>query len=557
MNLLPASLSCSVGVKFGRRGVGLAVRRRRARSFTYRKLAIGENHTGALSALVAQEGIASARCVISLPVGRCRIQWAPLAGVRKRDLRLAVRRSAFWQARMGVARDSHCLWWQLVRDDDGSGVNALLIAAARSEVRACTDAVREAGLAAARVGVSCFDYLVGGIALGACEVTLILDCGDACIVGSGAFGVRASAVEFDESGAEALLDDDSRVRDAIVDNLATCVRRCVEQEQSAARLRAGVRIVTARALQGDWLGALQERLPGLQVEWVDGWTAVGLEEPDSRSPVGLEEPDGRSPVGLEEPDSRSPVGLEEPDSRSPVGLEEPDSRSPVGLEEPDGRSPGDGWRLPRAMATLDYDRQRGGYLVRRRFLPRVNLAEREDGGRQMRRRLTFAAPVGAGLSFAFVLGMHWFLHEGELALQPDALRYERLEQLHEKTLGEVRFLQELLSHRILFYSGIQRISFERKRMPRLLASIEKATLGEVWLDEIHFKRPGFLRIAGKSLGDEQISSFMSRLRTAGEIAEVLLESAVVESAEGVEPHTLRRLKDFAVICKLRFVQQEI
>ncbi len=501
MNRLPGNWSCRVGVQFDRHGVGLAVRRR-GRSFIYRALSDDEDRARALSALVTQEGVAGARCVVSLPVGCCQVRWVPLVGVRMRDLRVALRGSTFWQARMGVTRDSHCLWWQLVRDADSSGINALLVAAPRGEVQACTDTIRAAGLAMSRVGLSCFDYLGSGITFSACEVTLVLDCRDAYVLGSGAFGIRVNAVEFDEAGAAALLSTDSRTRSDVVDNLATCVRRCVDEDQSAARVHASVRIITSRALQGEWLEVLRERLPGLQIEWIDGWAAVEVSEPD-------------------------------------------------------GQSPGDPWRLPRAMAALDYDMWRSGYFTQRRFLPRVNLAERVDSSRRMRRYLMIIAPAGAFLSLALVLYMRWFLHEGGLALQPDAQRYSHFQQLHEKTLGEVRFLQETLSHRILFYSGIQRISFERKRMPRLLASIEKATLGEVWLDEIHFKRPGFMRITGKSPGDVQISRFMSRLRATGEVDEVLLESAAMESVQNMEPDTLRQLKGFAVICRLRSVQREI
>ena len=81
MSILPANLFCRVGVALDRQGVGLAVRRRRGRSFAYRALADGENRAKALSVLVMQEGVAGARCVVSLPVGRCRVQWVALASL--------------------------------------------------------------------------------------------------------------------------------------------------------------------------------------------------------------------------------------------------------------------------------------------------------------------------------------------------------------------------------------------------------------------------------------------------------------------------------------------
>ena len=501
MNLPSGNLFCKVGVQFDQRGAGLAVwRRLHGRSFTYEALADNEDFGETLLKLVIREGVAGARCVVSLPVALCRIRWVSLAGVRWRDLRAVVNRSAFWQARMGVTRNSHCLWWQFVRDRDGSAVNVLMIAAPRGKVESCIDTIRKARLEVSRVGVSCFDYIDdAGISLDTSGVTLILDCDDACAVSSGAFGVRVTSVEFNESSAGDLLSADSRTRGGIIDNLATCVRRCVEDEQSAARLRASVRIVTARDLHGDWLELLQERLPGLRIEWVDGWTMTGIDQPRQGSS-------------------------------------------------------GNRWRLPRALSALEQDLRRGSGLARHRFLPKVNLVDRANSRARVRRYLLFALPSSACLLFVVLIYAYWSLHEKQLALQPGAQRHEHLTQLYEETLGKIQSLQELLSHRVLFYSVIQRISFERKLMPHLLTSIEKSTFSGIWLDEIHFKRPALFRITGKSLGDEQISRFMRRLRSTDEVVEVLLESASTESVQDAPP---QRLKNFAVICQLRFTQQEI
>lgn len=494
---------CKVGVSLDCSSVSLAAwRRRRGPLLIHKALAEGEDRVAALSALVRQEGVAGARCMMSLPVARCRIQWVPFAGAHKRDLQAAVARPAFWQSRMGVSLESHCVWWHLVRDSDGGGISALLVAASRAEVEVYVDHIRAAGLRLGRLGVSCFDYLGGGISFDSPEVSLFLDIGDACVMASGDFGLRVNPIRFDVTEAGTLLSDDSRVRDGMVDNLAACVRRCIEDEHSTAQLRAGLRVVAARNLQGDWLKLLQERLPGLPIEWVDGWAMVGMDPPRRR-----------------------------------------DAREQ--------------WRLPRALAVLAYDRRLNRGVIRRTWLPRVDLAVQCVDRPHGRRYLVFGSPVGACLVLATLGYLHWLLDSERRALQPDARRYAHLEQLHEYTREEIQSFQERLSQRILFYSSIQRISFERKLMPRLLASIGQATPAGMWLNTIHFRHPAVLRITGKSLGDEQISRFVQRLRLADGVVEAFLESAAVKGGSIVSSQRPQSPRDFAVVCRLRSTGEDI
>ncbi len=515
MKALSPARWCAVGVCFETAGVSLAVRRKRRicppvrREFVRADAgapaadaasdaafgASADDYRAALSALVAQEKVAGARCTAALPVARCRVQWTCFTGARLRDLRAAAGRSAFWQAHLGVTLASHRVWWRFIRA--GGRVNALLAAAPRADVDLCAGVIRAAGLSLAAVGVSCFDYFDGGVAPDAAKVTLVLDCDDACVVAAGAFGVRARAVGFNAHSAAALRSGDPRVRDGVVDGLAVCVRRCVEDAQAAAH--ADVRVVAPRAVQGDWLAPLRAQLPGFVVETADGWAAAGLAAPDG---------------------------------------------------DPQEEACDGAWRLPRAAARLARA-TRGAGLRRRGFVPAVNFAqERTDGKRRLRRLLPAAVAAGCLLGVV-VAYAHWLLLAEHRRLQPDAERHAQLVEIRDRAHAEIKALQNRLSHRVLFYSGIQRVSFERKLMPRLLASIEHAALEGVWLNAINFRQSGFLQITGKSLDDERITRFIGRLRAADEITDVFLESATVEVRRGASQILGRRLKDFVITCHLQ------
>ena len=437
--------SVSLAVRNSRRA-GLAVCRKSvevdARSDIYRD---------ALSELVARAGVAGARCMAALPVARCRVGWVGFTGMRLRDLRTAVGHSAFWQAHLGVTLESHRVWWCFIRN--GGQVGALIAAAPREEVDFYTSVIRAARLNVGAVGVSCFDYFDGELQPQACKATLVLDCENACVIAAGAFGVRVRAVGLDADKAVALLSTDGHQRDAVVDELTVCIRRCVEDEGMGAH--AIVRIVAAQGINGDWLELLRERLPRFTVELIDGWTAAGLEVPNNGA------------------------------------CDEPRNE----LE-----------RLPRAAARLVSARR--GVFRQRRTAPAVDFAvRRADSKRRLRRLLSAAAAVGCLLVAvsAYVNGLLLAEHR---RLRTGAEQYAQLQQTHDRALAEIKTLQRRLSNRISFYSGIQHVSFERKLMPHLLASIEHAAFEGIWLNSVFFSQPGFLRIAGKSLGDEQIARFI-------------------------------------------------
>ena len=497
-----------VGVCFDSSGVALAFglsRRRGAAVFRRARVAAHGGsfpscagaYRDALAALIAERNATGAKCTVSLPTARCRVQWETLTGAGLRELRAAARRSAFWRARLGVDLESHCAWWWFTRVAGGPGIGALLCAAPREEVAVYVDAVQAAGLAACAVGVSCFDYFGGEFSPELSRVTLILDCDDACLLSSGAFGLRAHGVEFSTRDADALQGEESEFRDGVVNSLAVCVRRSVEHERSAARSRAEVRVIAARGLHGDWLQSLQARLPGFAVELVDGWAAAGVPPPDDHA-----------------------------------------------RDEP--------WRLPRAAARLVAKPRRMRGWTRTVFVPAVNFADRR-GDDVRRRRYSALALFSAACLLSVGAGyVHWTLFEEYRRLQPGAEEHARLLQLRDRTRAELETLRSKLSNRILFYSSIQRVSFERKLMPRLLALIEHATLEGVWLNEVHFRRSESLRIVGKSLSDERIFGFIRRLRAADEIVEVSLESAALEADGGTgAPAGAGRLKDFIVTCRLR------
>lgn len=506
------SRSRRVGVCFDSSGVALACGFDRRRGVAVFRRAPVVSRDGAfpasasayqdvLGGLVAEENATGAKCSISLPVARCRVRWETLAGVGLRDLRAAVRRSTFWRTRLGVDLESHCAWWWFTRAAGGPGVGALLCAAPRDEVASYADAVRAAGLVVETVGISCFDYFDGKfspeLSSGLHRVTLILDCDDACFLSTGAFGLRANGVEFSERDADALQGGDDEFRDRVVNNLAVCVRRSVEHERAASRSQADVRVIAARDLHGDWLQSLRARLPGFTVELTDGWSEAGIPPPDDHV-----------------------------------------------SDKP--------WRLPRAAARLAFAPRHAQGWMRPTSVPAVNFAGRHADGVRRRR---YSAPVlfavacllSAGAAYA-----HWALLEEQRRLQPDAERHLQLLELRNGMREELEKLRNNLSNRIFFYSSIQHVSFERKLMPRLLALIEHAATEGVWLNEVHFRRSESLRIVGKSLNDEQIFSFIQRLRAADEIIEVLLESSSVETADAAgKPAEARRLKDFTIVCRLR------
>ncbi len=496
----------TVGVCFDPLGVSLAVRRGRrvdplvrlALAADASSSARADDYRDSLSELVVQQKVSGARCVASLATARCRVQWASLTGARLRDLRTAVGQSAFWQAHLGVTLESHCVWWRFVRDGDGRRIHALLVAAAREDVDFYADTIRAAGLAVGVIGVSCFDYFDQEFAPDTSRVTLVLDCDDACVVSTGAFGLRAHAAEFDRRAATALVSGELSSQDAVVDGLAACVRRCIDNEQAATRLHAHVRVVAARGLHGEWFEVLRARLPGFPVEFIDGWDAAGLAAADGN---------------------------------------------------PRGGSHDDWWRLPRAAACLIRDGQPVVRLLRRTPATAVNLARgRADGAR---RYPAYALAVAVCLFGAALVYAHWLLLDQRRLLQSDAQRHLQLSTLRDRMRAEVEDLRDQLSNRISFYSGIQRISFERKLMPRLLALVEHAAFEGVWLNTVHFRQPGSLRITGKSLSDKQIAHFIQRLRTADEITAVFLESAALEKRRDKTSDFGRRLKNFVITCHVQ------
>lgn len=500
------------GVCFDSSGVALALRLgRRRRAVTFRRAEIAgggpfpgcaDEYRDALGHLVAEEGAAGAKCTVSLPTARCRVQWETLAGAGPRDLRIAAGRSAFWRTRLGVDLESHCTWWWLTRVPDGPGAGVLLCAAPREEVAVYAGVVEAAGLAVGAVGVSCFDYFNREFSPALSRASLILDCDDACLLSTGAFGLRAQAVEFSERDAEALRSEDGRRRDDVVNGLAVCVQRSVEHERAASRSRADVRVIAARGLHGDWLQLLRARLPGFTVELTDGWRAAGVPPPDGHV-----------------------------------------------HDRP--------WRLPRAAARASSSPRRMRGWPRLTRVPAVNFAGRLASGARRRRYPAFAPFAAACLLSAGAGCAHWLLLEEHQRLQPGAERHARLSALSDLAHEELEVMRNNLSNRISFYSAIQHVSFERKLMPRLLSLIEHAAIEGVWLNEVHFRRSKSLRIVGKSLDDERIFDFIRRLRAAEEIIEVSLESAASEAVEAAgaaeTPVSARRLRDFTVTCRLRAV----
>ncbi len=492
------ALAHAVGVQFEPSGVSLAVRRDRRIGVPVRRtLAHAGDCREALAALVAQEQVAGARCVASLPARRCRVEWASFSGARLRDLRAAVGRPAFWQARLGVVFESHRVWWRFARRG-GRRIDALLAAAPREDVAHYTDTIRAAGLTVGAIGIACFDYFDATPAPDTPRAALILDSDDACVVAAGAFGVRVHAVTFDGRSATALATADVQACDGVVNRLAAGVQRCVEDEQSATRVHAEVQVIAARGMHGDWLALLQARLPGFHLELTSGWEAAGLAAPDADA--------------------------------------------------------GESLRLPGAAACLAHDTRRGGNRLRRVLVPAAKAVNFAGDGSAARRwhRLAPALLVAAGLLSTFSIGAHWLLLAEHRRLQPDADRHVQLTEIRDRIRAEITALQNRLLHRVSFYSGIQRVSFERKLMPRLLALIEYATFEGVWLDTMHFRQPASLRITGKSLSNEQLARFIQRLRAADEIADVFLESATTAEHRDAAPTPAQpRLQAFAITCRLQ------
>ena len=474
-----------VGVCFEPSRISLAVRRGQCVAAAVESPCGAGEYRNALASLVAQERVEGARCATSLPVASCLVQWVSLNDARLRDLHAAVAYPAFWQTHLGVDPGTHSVWWRFIRGG-GNKTAALIAAAPREDVDFYTGIIRGAGLAVGAVGVSCFDYFDDVFATDTSRVTLVLDCDDACVVAVGAFGVRAHAVAFDQRSVAALTRGDTQARAEVIDSLAACVRRCVADERATTRLRADVRVVAAHG--GDWLESLQACLSGFGFEWHDGWSLAGMDAPDDGS-----------------------------------------------------------WRLPRAAMRLRRMR-RGAITDKHHRAARnvaVDFAARNDG----RQRLMFAVAAVVCLSAMVSVYVHGTLLVERRHLQPDAQRYLQLEGLQARNHAEVKELRESLSHRVSFYSGIQRVSFERKLMPHLFSLIEYAAFEGVWLNTIHFKQPDFLRITGRSLDDEKIARFIERLRAADEIVEVFLKSAA--SANDNSSTSEQQLKDFVISCHLK------
>ena len=491
MKFFPRNRFRTVGVHFGAADVSLAVRHnRRVGPLVYRKpvdpgappeARFGTRVDGcraALSELVTEKQLAGARCTAAIPLAYCRVEWVWLAGARLRDLRTAVGHSAFWQSHLGVTTESCRVWWRLTR---GNGrVGALLAAVPRQEIDPLIDAISAVGLGVGPIGISCFDFLDGGLAAGACKVVLVLDAEDSCVVSFGSSGIRAHSVKFDAHGFAGLSSSDPGECGRTVDGLATCVRRCIGDEQASARV--GVKVVVTRGVHGSWVELLKARLPGFTIELVDGWAAAGLSTPGSESGSGAHS----------------------------------------GPE-----------CLPRAAARL----------ARYRSAPAVNFAARRvDNARRRRYLLTASAAASCLLGGALAYS-HWAMLAEHRRLQPEAGQYALLLEARDRIRTEIEALRSSLSHRVSFYSGIQRVSFERKLLPRLLASVEHAVSEGMWLNTVVLRQPGLVRVTGRALDDERIARFIERLRAVDEITDVFLESSVRVAG--------RRVKDFVVSCHLR------
>ena len=494
MKILPYCSISRVGVGFKLAAVSLCVRRGRRLAVPLRRVVSGTNdYRDALSELVARAQAAGAHCVMSLPVEHYRIQWVSLGRIGLRSIRAAVKHSTFWQTHLGVSIDSHYVWWQFIHAE-ASGAAVLLAAAPRERVDFYVGVMRSAGLIVDEIGASCFDYFDKDQAYDTVRAALVLDCGNAYVIARGHFGLRTHMVPFDHHHAAMLLDGDRSVCGEVADGLAAAVRRCVEDEQAVSQV--AVRVIAAQA--GEWLEVLQSRLSkAYAMTHSNGWDMAGL----------------------------------------------------------DVSSATDAWQLPVAAAGLFRPDKAPGaqrFYLRLPHTTKVNFLAQHK--RQVsRQRIFTAVPIGVCVLAVIAAYAHWVLLADQQRLQPAVKRYAELSEFRRHVTQEIEELQSQLQHQVAFYSGIQRVSFERKLMPRLLALIEYAALEGVWLNTIQFKQPGSLRIVGRSINDERIVDFIRRLYVMDEIDEAILEKTATQQ----DVDTRQSLKNFTVLCRLRRIDGDM